>query len=566
MSRDKKEANSEIAANTNIDKTTGLTKEQVEKTKKYSVRDGSAYNVMFGFGEQYVTPYALKLGATNSEIGILASVPSFIGSLFQIVGAKLTDKYKNRKKVVTWFVFFQALMILPLFIIPYFTKSIMLLTLIFSLYLIFSNAGAPGWNSWIGSVIPESERAEYFSKRNRVTIFALLVSVLCAGLILNYFTNVNIWIGFAILFGISFLGRIVSWYYLTKQYEPEYVINDNAQFSFKDFLKRMPETNFGNFVMFRSLMALAVMIASPFFAVYMLNELNFSYIRFTIIIIVPMIVKVLTMTYWGKYSNKFGTRNIMIVSAFLIALFPLIWFLGGYVLYKYFNIFYIIICAEILGGFAWAGFELTTFNYVLETVSPQKRAQATAYFNVVFGTSVLIGGLFGSWLISVLPTNFYGMSTLLMVILISVIARFIVPLLFISKLKEVKIKKNIDERKLFMDLVISKPLHSAMHQTSQIMFLTEKSITKVSSVTRKGLTIVKKPINPVISGVVNGIDKGLTKVEPIRKALEPKKIRHNKKQRYDDLVSYDYTNHIKSHPKMAKKLDRKSRIIVVKKK
>jgi len=444
-------------------------------------------------------------------------------------------------------------MILPLFIIPYFTKSILLLTAIFSLYLICSNAGAPGWNSWIGSVIPENERAEYFSKRNRITILVLLLSVLTAGIILNYFTQINIWIGFAILFSISFFGRITSWYYLTKQYEPEYITNEENKFSFKDFLKRMPETNFGNFVMFRSLMAFAVMIASPFFAVYMLNELHFSYIQYTIIILVPMLIKVLTITYWGKYSNKVGTRNIMIVSAFLIALFPLIWFLAGYILYNYIRIFYIIIFAEMIGGFAWAGFELSTFNYVLETVSPPKRAQAVAYFNVIFGTAVLIGGLFGSWLVSALPKLFYGISTLLLVILISVIARFIVPLLFLSKLKEVKIKKNIDESKLFMDLVISKPLHSAMHQTSQIMFFTEQGIKKVRQTTGHGLRIVKRPLNPVIDGVINGLDKGLNKIEPIRKALVPNKIRQYKKKNYEELVTHNYFKYVNKVPPKLKK-------------
>jgi MFS family permease len=554
MSRDKNSPNSKSKTNNKyINTDTNLTKEQIEDTKKYSIRDGSAYNVMFGFGEQYVTPYALKLGATNSEIGILSSVPSFIGSLFQIVGARLTDKYKNRKKVVTWFVFFQALMILPLFIIPYFTKSILLLTLIFSIYLICSNAGAPGWNSWIGSVISENERAKYFSRRNRTTIAVLFVSVLTAGIILNYFTKVNIWIGFVILFSISFFGRITSWYYLTKQYEPTYIVNNGAKFSFKDFLKRMPETNFGNFVMFRSLMAFAVMIASPFFAVYMLNELHFSYIQYTIIILVPMLIKVLTMTYWGKYSTKVGTRNIMIVSAFLIAFFPAIWFLAGYILYKYVNIVYVLIFAEIIGGFAWAGFELSTFNYVLETVSPEKRAQAIAYFNVVFGTAVLIGGLFGSWLVGALPKQFYGISTLLLVILASVIARFIVPLLFLSKLKEVKIKKNIDESRLFMDLVVSKPLHSAIHQTSQIMLFTEKGIIRVKNTTHSGLKLVKKPFNPVINGVINSLDKGLNKVEPLRKSLVPNKIRQYRKENYKHLVNHNYDKYINTMPPKLKK-------------
>ena len=108
-----------------------LSKQEIENTKKNSIKDGTAWSVMFGFGEQYITPFALKLGASSPEIGILNSVPAFIGALFQLLGAKLTDEYQNRKKIVTFFVFVQAILILPLFIVPFLTKSIISLLMKF---------------------------------------------------------------------------------------------------------------------------------------------------------------------------------------------------------------------------------------------------------------------------------------------------------------------------------------------------------------------------------------------------------------------------------------------------
>ncbi|MGV8171880.1 MAG: MFS transporter [Candidatus Woesearchaeota archaeon] len=535
-----------------------LSEKEISDTKRYSIIDASAHNIMYGFGEQYITPYALKLGATNSDIGILSSVPSFIGALFQIVGAKLTDHYKDRKKIVTIFILLQAATLLPLFFIPFFTKSILLLTIIFSLYLMCSNAAAPGWNSWIGAVIPDNERAQYFSKRNKIAITVLLISVLLAGVILNFFTKINIWIGFGILFAIAFIGKIISWYYLTKQSEPLYVVKEDEAFSFKDFLKRMPETNFGNFVMFRSLVALAVMIAAPFFAVYMLKDLNFTYIQYTAMILFPMLIKILTMTYWGKYSKSLGTRNIMIVSAFLIALIPAAWCIIGYFFFDNSRIFYLLMLAEIISGFSWAGFELTTFNYVLETVSPGKRARAIAYFNIVFGTAVLIGGLFGSWLVTSLPKEYKGMSVILMIFAISAIARFIVPLIFLSKLKEVKIKKNIDDRKLFIDLVISKPINAALHQTLQVIFLAEQSAEKIVGTTSKGLKIIQKPVDPIMRSVSAGIMKGLDTIEPIRKGIEPKAVKKYRRKDYEYLINHNYNRYLKMPQKKSRREGRKS--------
>ena len=272
-------------------------------------------------------------------------------------------------------------------------------------------------------MVTEKERARYFSRRNKAVITGMLLSVLIAGLALNYFTQVNIWLGFGILFSTAFLGRLVSWYFLLRQSEPRYHYDPKSYFSFRDFIRKMPQTNFGNFVIFRSLMAFAVMVASPFFAVYMLRNLNFSYIQYTVIVLTPMLVKILTMVYWGRYSDKFGTRNIMTVSGVLIATIPLWWFLGGHIFSHSQAIFYILILAEAVSGFAWAGFELTTFNYILETVSSKKRARCFAYFNMVFGTAVLIGGLLGAWLVAIMPSQ--GIGALLAVFAVSFLCPFL---------------------------------------------------------------------------------------------------------------------------------------------
>jgi len=532
-----------------------LSREEIEKTKKCSIIDGSAYNVMYGFGEQYVTAYALKLGASNSEIGILSSVPAFIGALFQILAAKLTDKVKDRKRIVTIFVFLQAVMLLPLFIIPFLTKSMLLLTVIFSLYLIFANMGGPAWNSWIGDVVEADDRARYFAKRNKIAIAVLLISVLTAGIILNYFSDTSIWTGFGILFCIAFLGRMTSWYFLSRQQEPGYTVKDQEEYSFKDFLKMMPNNNFGNFVMFRSLVAFAVMIASPFFAVYMLRDLNFSYIQYTSVVLAPMIIKVLTMTYWSKYSMRFGNKKIMFVSAFLIALIPFWWFLAGYFAPRT-TVFYFIILAECLSGFAWAGFELTTFNYMLETSKPEKRAKSFAYFNVVFGTAVLIGGLLGSYLVqnlNDLHISSFVIPTILAVFIISTIARVVVPLLYVRKMHEVRAVKDIDERKLFFDLVVGKPLHSALSYTNYTILAAEKNINTINRQTIQTLGKITGPVKPIIDGVINLVDEGLDKAEPVRKKIEPKIIRERKKAHYEELVSQDYREYSRTHPKIIKR-------------
>lgn len=513
-------------------------KSEIEKTKRYSIKDGTAWSVMYGFGEQYVVPFALKIGATASQIGILNSVPAFIGALFQLLGAKLTDKYQDRKKVVSLFVFLQALLMLPLFALPFLTKDILILTILFTLYQVFANIVGPAWSSWISDVVTEKDRAMYFGKRNKYVIISMMFSVMVAGIILYYFENINIWVGFGILFSISFIGRIISWHYLTKQLEPRYEYTSENHFSFTEFLKEMPRTNFGNFVIFRSMMAFAVMIAGPFFTVYLLKDLDFNYLQYTILVLVPMGVKALTMTYWGRYSRRFGTRNILIISGLWIATIPVWWFIVGY-FYHGINAFYLLMLVEAMTGFAWAGFELTTFNYILETVNPEKRARGFAYFNMVFGIAVLAGGLLGVLLVEVIP-GFLSFSTLLILFIISAVARLIVILFFAGRIREVKVSRRIDENKLFFELIIAKPINSALNHTAISFLNTERDVKNFVDKTKDALGGFARP-------AIEFVDDSFERIEPIRKNVVPEAFKKHNKEIYEHLVNSNINKRLSKH-------------------
>ena len=90
-----------------------------EEAKKISIKEGSAYGVMDGFGLKYITPFALELGAKNFHIGLLSSIPSLAGNFSQLFSSRLIEKVP-RKKILFWAVFIQALMWIPLIILPIF--------------------------------------------------------------------------------------------------------------------------------------------------------------------------------------------------------------------------------------------------------------------------------------------------------------------------------------------------------------------------------------------------------------------------------------------------------------
>jgi MFS family permease len=415
-----------------------------EKTKKMSIREGIASSVMSGAGNSYITPYALAIGANNTQIGFLSSIPSLLGNLSQLLTAKAIEKY-SRKKIIFFGVFLQALMWIPIIVVGYlfFYKHLnhgLSATLLIACYTLFTLFGAflsPAWNSMMKNVV-DKEEGYYFGKRNKINGAVSLVVLLICGFLLNYLTGINLFLGFFILFGISFLAKLVSAFLITKHYDPKLKLEKGYYFSFWQFLKKIPQSNFGKFAVFVSLITLATNIAAPFFTVYMLKNLGFNYATWTWIVISGSLSSFIFMPLWGKFSDKFGNLKVIRMTGAFVFLVPLAWLLTPVIMIinPTAAIIYLII-EEFLTNFIWAGFNLSAVNFIYDAVTQQRLALCIAYYNILNGIGVFIGATLGG-IVSSLDFNFLGLNPILFIFLISGIMRLIVYAFMIPKIKEVR--------------------------------------------------------------------------------------------------------------------------------
>ena len=418
-----------------------------EKTKNLSIKEGIHYSVMDGFGLRNISPYALALGADNHQIGLLTSIPSLVGNFSQLFTSRLIEKHP-RKKIIFFGILMQALMWLPLLFLGYLffyknaNKQSIILFLIFFYTLItfFGAFISPAWNSLMKDVVTK-DSGKYFGKRNKILGAVVLVSMLGSGLILNFFKDRNeIFFGFAILLFIAFISRFVSGRVLLKHYEPPLKIEKGYYFSFIDFVKRFRKNNFGRFTLFISLMMLATSIASPFFTVYMLKDLNLNYFAWTLISFASALSTLIFMPFWGKLIDRFGNLKILKITGGLIFLVPLLWFLTFFFKGIELNlvVFYLFVI-EFFSGIIWAGFNLTSVTFIYDAVTPQRLSLCVAYYNILGGIGVFLGATLGGMLSS-LKINIFNGTIILLIFLISSFARLLVYLIMIPKIKEVKEK------------------------------------------------------------------------------------------------------------------------------
>ncbi len=422
---------------------------KLKRSLKYSMLDGVFASAMLGFTEQYITPFAIALKATTAQVGMLSAFPNLIASLVQLKSADVTEHLKSRRRIINIFVFLHAFMYFPILLIPFIFKEHQLVWLILFVTLLTSFFAFPGpaWGSLMSDHIPPSSRGRYFGWRNRILGTITVVCAFLAGFILNIFGKGS-YVGFAIIFGLACISRFISWYFLTKMYEPPIKITQEHYFSFWDFIKRIRHSNFAKFVVYVSSLSFCVNIAGPFFAVFMLRDLNFSYVTYTIIVTTATIATLLTMNIWGHHADRVGNLKVIRLTSFFIPIIPTLWLFSH-------DVYYLVLI-QIFAGFFWAGFNLSIANFILDAVTPEKRTRCIAYFNVINGTAICLGALLGGTLARMLPPIFgYRLLTLF---LISGILRAIVAAIILPRVKEVRHVESVSSVDLFFSVIGIRPI------------------------------------------------------------------------------------------------------------
>ncbi|PIN87219.1 hypothetical protein COV19_00770 [Candidatus Woesearchaeota archaeon CG10_big_fil_rev_8_21_14_0_10_44_13] len=424
-------------------------KEKIKKSLKYSILDGSFYAAMVGFGESFFSAFAVFLKATNTQLGLLGTLPQTLGSLSQLFSNRLIRFFSSRKRFVLAGVLLEALVFIPIALVFFFgTLRVFHLIFFVCLYWVLGMIIVPAWSSWMGDLVDEKKRGDYFGRRNRITGMIMLITFLLGGYVLQSYADgtTRQYAGFLMIFGIAMLARFVSFIYLAKKYEPEYRIVKKDPFTFMEFVKKASHRNYGLFVIFLCFMNFAVYVATPFFSAYMLYDLKFSYMTYAIISAIAVLVKYLSMPAWGRASDRYGTKKVMTLASYLMPLVPLLWVFSRDV--------YFLVFVQIYSGFTWAGFEITTFNFIFDTTTPEKRATCVSYYNVLNGIFIFLGGIMGSIILKynhILSSQYYS------IFILSFGLRYITSFHFIPKLKEVRQVQHISYKKLLTHIISSTP-------------------------------------------------------------------------------------------------------------
>lgn len=425
---------------------------RIDRTLRYSIFDGIGYSVMVGAGETYFIPYAIFLGAPNLILGLLVAFPIFLGSLSQVLSEKLLRAVGSRKRLIAGSVLLQALTFGPMLLCRLVPggESLLLLVSVCAYYIGGLILG-PSWSSLMGDLVEEDRRGEYFGRRNRYLQITIFFSLLLAGLVLHWAKQRGLeYQGYAAVFALAAAARLVSFVFLALHWDPPIASPPHGR-TFSMVRDTLKDRDHRRLVLYLSLMNFGVYLSAPFFSTYMLRPpsehgIQWSYLTYTVITGIAMVFKFLFLPLWGRASDRFGARKCLTLSAWIVCVLPLFWLTPSDRTAFHLG----VICfVQALGGFAWAGHELCSFNFLLDAASAPDRPRLVASMNIVNGLMIFLGSSMGALVVSLLASGggaFF--HPFLGVFLLSAVVRGAVCWRLLPGLREVRQVESISYRSL----------------------------------------------------------------------------------------------------------------------
>jgi MFS family permease len=394
-----------------------LSPDQVQKGLNLVVKDGLFTEAMTTMtGGAFLVALAVKLGASNFQIGLLAALPT-LANIFQMLAIYLVQRYSNRRILAVICSFAARFPLLLIAVLPLmFSAGTSLQAMIFLLFFhyFFGAMVGPLWNSWMKDLVPSQKLGSYFAHRTRmIQILNVSLSLVVALTLDHIKSNYPAWeiyayIGMFIVGGI--LG-IASVFMLSKTPEPQMAKMDAN--IFKLISRPFRNRNYRNLLIFQSSWSFALNLATPFFSVYLMKSLSLPLSYIIGLNIISQISSIFFIKIWGRYSDQFSNKTIIGICAPLYAFAILGWTFTGIESIS----LPLLVLIYLISGVATSGINLAIANIGIKLAPKEEAIVYIAARSMTMGLipslAPIIGGVIADFFHLSQWTIFFALGSLL---------------------------------------------------------------------------------------------------------------------------------------------------------
>lgn len=348
----------------------------------------------------FLIAYALKMGATSFQIGVITAIPLF-ANILQIASVYFVQKFGSRKKVVVVCTAMGRAVYLLIALLPFLditTEGVIILMLALCVQHGMGAISTGAWSSWMQDIIPQNQLGSFFSKRLLLCqIVSVVLGIGCAFFmhqVLQQYEGLEMYC-YGILFFKGAVCGLTGSYLLSKTPEP--TMPSATQLWFRLIKKPLRHRNFRNLMVYMASWNFAINLSVPFASMYMLKILALSLPAVIGLTTLTQIANVIFFRLWGKYTDQYGNKAVLTICAPLYLCCILSWVyttMPG----KYAFTLPLLILIHVLMGIATAGTSLAASSMGLK-LAPKKNS--VAYLSLLSFTSAVASGiapLLSGWL------------------------------------------------------------------------------------------------------------------------------------------------------------------------
>ena len=357
----------------------------MEGNIRNNIRHGALQSMALNMFQPFLGIFAIRLGASNTVVALLASLPALTSAAVMIPGAFWLERQPRRKVPTALFTLASRLVLALMALIPLFSKDSRapLLAALIGLMNLPAAIATVSWQALMAEVFPLASRARIFALRNRYMSIASLIPILGVGYLLD---RIRFPLGYQIFFLVALAVSLLEIMFLLRLNEGHAErIRPAARRSLAGIRQAVP---FWRFTFVSLIFYFAWQMGWPLFTIYQVRYLGATNLWTALFSISITIAAVISSGWWGKQAERRGVIPPLVLAAGGLALTPIFFVLAK-------TLWPVIFFNLIIGVFT-AGAYLLFFTALLETVPAEDRAAFIAYNNTLVNIAAFLAPLAGS--------------------------------------------------------------------------------------------------------------------------------------------------------------------------
>jgi hypothetical protein len=331
--------------------------------------------------------YALLLGASNTQVGLLAALGPAT-QVLQLPSVALIERWRARKAICWWAALVGRTAALGVLALPWALPAGARVPALFGILLLvaaFATVSSAAWNPWMRDFLPEESRNRVVARRMALATAIGAPLALGAGVAVD---RLGAALGapadaYVLVLGIGALAGLAGLVPLGRIPDPG--TPPSARRPWRDVVGApFRDPRFRALVAFLGAWTFATNLSAPFFTVYLLRRLGLPMAVVLGATVLSQVTGVLVLRAWGAVADRFQTLTVLRVSCAGFLLSVAGWPIAG-MLHTPWLVLAVVAAIHLLAGLTSAGVTLTTGTVAME-LAP--RGEAAGYL----ATNALVSG------------------------------------------------------------------------------------------------------------------------------------------------------------------------------